>query len=280
MFAAFVLLLLAAAMSWNTFAGDCVPPPNEVCETATVFSNADLPYEITAPLGCVNDIVDRPYFDVFYRFDCSQTGTYHIHMCNSSGDTYLRIYGDGCGWTDGFELAVADDECPGSPPSADPLLTIELEAGQHYWFEVGTWRPDPPWAPPLNSPYTLSVTLDGPSPGVPAGGLDVEAGPDSQLQIAKVDQSLNLSWGNSCVANDTDYAIYQGQLAVMGEHQPLTCSTGQATSYLLEAPTGNAYLLVIPNNGIVEGSYGLTSGGAQRPKGDPPCLPRYFLGCP
>ena len=78
-FATFAFLFPAAAMSWSTFAGDCVPPPNEVCETATVFSNADLPYEITAPLGCVKDIIDRPYCDVFFRFDCSQTGTYHIH---------------------------------------------------------------------------------------------------------------------------------------------------------------------------------------------------------
>ncbi len=61
---------LAAAASMATSAGDCVPPPNEVCENATVFTNADLPLAITAPLGCVNDIIDRPYFDIFYRFDC------------------------------------------------------------------------------------------------------------------------------------------------------------------------------------------------------------------
>ncbi len=271
MFAALVVLLLG---------GDCTPPPNEVCETATVFSNADLPYEVTAPLGCVNDIIDRPYFDVFYRFDCAVTGTYHIHLCNSSGDIYLRVYGDGCGWADGFELAVADDECPGSPPNADPLLSIDLQAGQHYWLEVGPWRPDAPWAPPLNSPYTLSVSLDGPPPGAPAGGLEVAAGPDLQLQLAKEGESLGLSWGNSCEVNDTDYAIYGGQLEVMGQHQPLTCSTGRGTSHVVQTPMGNAYFLVVPNNGIVDGSYGLTSSGAQRPKGDPPCLPRYFLGCP
>ena len=124
--------ILVAAVSVVTLAGDCVPPSNEICDTATIFTNADLPYEITAPLGCVNDIVDKPYFDIFYRFDCSRTGTYLVHMCGSSGDTYLRIYGDGCGWVDGFELAVADDECPGSPPNADPLLIVDLEAGSRY----------------------------------------------------------------------------------------------------------------------------------------------------
>jgi len=278
--AACTILGLATAVPWSTFAGDCVPPPNEECGGATVFSNADLPYEVTAPLGCVNDEVDKPYFDVFYRFDCTETGTYHFQMCNSSGDTYLRIYTEGCGWADGSELAVADDECPGSPPNADPLLSIELDAGQQYWLEVGTWRPDPPWAPPLNSPYVLGVTLGGGSPGVPAGALDVAAGPGSQLQIGKAGSSLRLSWGDSCEVNDTDYAIYEGQLEALGDHVPFICSTAGETTHLVEPPADNAYFLVVPNNGIVGGSYGMTSSGAQRPKGDPPCLPRFFVTCP
>jgi len=274
---AFAFLASAAAGTAN--AQLCVPPPNEVCDGATVFTNANLPYEITAPLGCSNDIVDKPYFDVFYRFDCTRTGTYLIHMCGSSGDTYIRIYADGCGWSDGVELAVADDECPGSPPSADPLLLVDLEAGQSYWLELGTWRPDPPWAPPPNSPYFLSVSFEAQPPG-PAGRLDVEAGPESQLQIAKDGQDLTLSWGDSCVLDDTDYAIYQGQIDVMGDHEPFTCSTGGATSFTDQSPAGNVYFLVTANNGIVEGSYGMTTAGAQRPKGTPPCLPRYIADCP
>ena len=126
-------------------AGECVPPPNEDCAGAIVFTTTDLPFEVSAPLGCLNDIVDKPYFDIFYRFDCTASGTHVIHMCDSAGDTYIRIYTDGCGWSDGVELAVADDECPGSPPNADPLLAIELQAGQSYWLELGTWRADPPW---------------------------------------------------------------------------------------------------------------------------------------
>ena len=57
------LVTLAVAAVPATAGENCVPPPNEVCEGATVFTNADLPYEVTAPLGCVNDIIDRPYFD-------------------------------------------------------------------------------------------------------------------------------------------------------------------------------------------------------------------------
>jgi hypothetical protein len=200
-------------------------------------------------------------------------------MCGSSGDTYLRVYGDGCGWTDGFELAVADDECPGSPPGADPLLLVDLEAGHSYWLELGTWRPDPPWAPPPNSPYTLSVSFEDQPPG-PAGSLDVEAGPDSQLRIAKDGSDLALSWGASCVLDDTDYAIYQGQLEDLGQHEPVTCSTDGATSYSTPAPIDNAYYLVTPRNDIVGGSYGMTSAGGQRSQGSPACLPRYVAECP
>ena len=102
------LVMLAVAASSVTAGEDCFPPPNETCANPTVFTNADLPYEITRPLGCVNDIIDKPYFDIFYRFDCTRTGDYLMHMCGSSGDTYLRIYTDGCGWDDGVELGLAD----------------------------------------------------------------------------------------------------------------------------------------------------------------------------
>lgn len=139
----------------------CTPPTNEDCDGAIVFTTADLPLDVTAPLGCVNDEIDKPYFDIFYRYDCTTTALHHINMCDSSGDTYIRIYEAGCGWLTGEEFAVADDECPGSPPNADPQLSVELEAGNSYWFELGTWRAEPPWAPPPNSPYNFRVSIDG-----------------------------------------------------------------------------------------------------------------------
>ena len=238
---------LVVAVSSATAGEICIPPSNEVCAGATVFSNADLPYEVTAPLGCVNDIIDKPYFDVFYRFDCTRTGNYLVHMCGSTGDTYLRIYGDGCGWG--------------------------------YWFELGTWRPDPPWAPPLNSPYLFSVAFEAEPPG-PSGSLDVDAGPLWQLQVAKDGADLALSWGPSCVLDDTDYAVYQGRLDVLGDHEPLACSTGGITSYTASQPGGDAYFLVTAHNGIVGGSYGTMSSGAQRSQGSPACLPRFWTQCP
>ncbi len=155
---ALAIVLASTDASWGQ---GCLPQPNEDCPSAMVFTTADLPYSITAPLGCFNDEVDKPYFDIFYRYDCTQTGLHHIDMCDSDGDTYIRIWGNGCGWSAGIELAVADDNCPGSPPNADPLLSFTFEADQTYWIELGTWRDVPPWAPPPNSPYNFRVTLDG-----------------------------------------------------------------------------------------------------------------------
>jgi len=169
----FCLAALCAARP--AYTGEaCVPPPNETCDGAFVFTTSDLPYSVTAPLGCVNNVIDKPYFDVFYRYDCTVTAEHFIDMCDSAGDAFLRIYTEGCGWADGEELAVADDECPGSPPNADPQLIILLEAGQSYWFELGPWRPDPPWAPPLNSPYNFNVSLLDQPPADPCDGVGLD----------------------------------------------------------------------------------------------------------
>lgn len=117
-------------------------------------------------------------------------------------------------------------------------------------------------------------------PGPPAGSLDVESGTGSQLQLARSGQDLTLSWGDSCLLDDTDYAIYAGQLDLIGVHEPLACSTAEATTYTVQSPAGNSYFLVTPHNGIVEGSSGRISGGAERPQGFPLCLPRFIAECP
>jgi hypothetical protein len=82
-----------------------------------------------------------------------------------------------------------------------------------------------------------------------------------------------------------DYAIYEGTLGVPGSHRPVVCSTGGATA--LQTPPGpdNHYYLVVSSSPDgVEGSYGTTSWGEQRPQGaqlagdpfDPAiCMPQF-----
>ncbi len=152
---------LAAGGNTGAAGGDsCDPPRNETCSGQIVFTTADLPFDDAGLIGCFNDVTDKPYWDIFYRYDCAITADHTFEMCDSAQDTYIRIYVNGCGWADGDEFAVGDDECPGSPPNADPVITVPLVAGTPYWIELGTWRPDRPWGAP-NIPFLFRVSVDG-----------------------------------------------------------------------------------------------------------------------
>lgn len=140
----------------------CISPANETCAGATDIFEWQLPLSVNGVYGCTTDTIpnpDMPYLDVFFRYDCTCTGIYTLAMCGSTADAALRVYVDGCGFLAGDEIATADDECAGSPPSADPLLDIVLEDGRSYWFELGTWRPTPPWAPSApNAPLVFDMS--------------------------------------------------------------------------------------------------------------------------
>ncbi len=173
--------------------GTCDPPHNETCSGQVVFTTADLPFEDAGLIGCVNDIVDKPYWDIFYRYDCAVTADHTFEMCDSAQDAYIRIYVNGCGWLDGDEFAVGDDECPGSPPNADPVITVPLTAGTSYWIELGTWRPDRPWGAP-NIPFQFRVTVES-CHGDTNGDLTVDI-----LDLL----GLLAAWGSNDPAYDID----------------------------------------------------------------------------
>jgi hypothetical protein len=93
--------------------------------------------------------------------------------------------------------------------------------------------------------------------------------------------AITLSWGASCAPEDGDYEIYEGSLEVeYPSHEWVFCSTGGSTLMTFQPGSGSRYYFVVPSNGIVEGSYGLDHGGAQRPQGLPACLTRQITACP
>ncbi len=106
----------------------------------------------------------------------------------------------------------------------------------------------------------------------PGGWLLVSKAPFAQL---------SLTWGSSCVATDDDYAVYQGRLGDFRSHLPQQCSTAGFTNTTLPEPAGNAYFLVVPHDGMVEGRYGTASSGAEIPAGATRCRPpATAVGCP
>ncbi len=103
---------------------------------------------------------------------------------------------------------------------------------------------------------------------VPDGDFQV---PGFALTIKKAGSgNLKLTWGDSCEQADTDYAIYEGALGAPGSHRPVVCSTGgSTTTQILPGPNDHYYLVVPLGPDGVEGSYGVTSWGEQRPQGSP-----------
>ncbi len=144
---------------WNeylrlTSSGDKPPQGHldqggEDCANATVVGA--LPYSDSGTMGASDDCTDRPYRDVFYVFTAPSAGGYTFDMCNSNGDTYLRI------WTDGTccsgASVTADDECG----DFDPTITVSLAASQVVYIECGYY-----YSYVAASAYNFNVSELGP----------------------------------------------------------------------------------------------------------------------
>jgi len=126
--------------------------------------------------------------------------------------------------------------------------------------------------------FFLSVFEGGVGGRVP-NGADL---PGTPLTVNRnPDGTLLLEWGESCRAEDGDFAVYQGTLGDFDSHFQKNCSTGGATLTTLAAASGSVYFLVVPSNGISEGSYGIDSRGSQRPAafGSQACAPQVRSDC-
>ena len=112
-------------------------------------------------------------------------------------------------------------------------------------------------------------------------GGPFSAGSVTPLAVAlESNGDVTLTWGASCNAGDTDYAIYEGVLGQYYSHERRFCSTEGATTKTFTPAGGNSYYIVAPNNRVWEGSHGVDGTGAQRPAPVFGCLPRLIGTCP
>ncbi|MDX1387549.1 MAG: CRTAC1 family protein [Acidobacteriota bacterium] len=125
---------------------------------------------------------------------------------------------------------------------------------------------------PANQRYALTRASN------PAGAVGGD--PGGQVLVAKEgDGTLSLNWGPSCLGTDDDYAVYAGDLDAMGTHEPLACTTTGNSSHIVDPVPGDRYYLVVPTNGVVEGSYGRAGDGDERLQGTSACMPQSIGAC-
>jgi hypothetical protein len=118
-----------------------------------------------------------------------------------------------------------------------------------------------------------------------AGSNPKEASPLEDLRAQHgTGAAVNVTYTPACGA--TQHTVYAGNLNTLGTSgivwSQRACSLG-ASGSLSFTPTGNAYFVVVGNNGTNEGSYGQTSSGERLPAGvGTPCAyTQSFSGsCP
>jgi hypothetical protein len=119
-----------------------------------------------------------------------------------------------------------------------------------------------------------------------SGGSDAGEVPDGDdlagqqlLLTLQGNGDIVMSWDDSCLATDTDYAIYEGTLGNFTSHGPKLCSTGGLTSAFITPGGGDHYYLSVPNNGSFEGSYGSASDSTPRVQGGSACMMQSVGTC-
>ncbi len=229
----------------NNGPADSIPPTIVRTESrADTFDSAG-PYVVRA-LILDQMSSDRNFVDggVTLRYTVDAGPLQVVSMLHSGGQVYR---GQIPGQPGGSEIAywvVAKDAV--SNTTTGPVQTFQILTA----FVAAGRVPDGAHAP--GTPFLLSLN-----------GSD-----------------LALDWASSCVASDSDYAVYEGTLGAFTSHVPVVCSTAGATAWTLSPGAGDRYYLVVPRNAMREGSYGLDSALAERPASAAACLPRAIAACP
>jgi hypothetical protein len=117
------------------------------------------------------------------------------------------------------------------------------------------------------------------------------AGDAAQLILAlEANGDLTMSWGDSCVAGDSDFGLYEGVMQPIpakgggprdfSSHQFVQCTTAGANSATITPAAGDfQYFMVVPSNGAEEGSYGADSQGVERGQGVNSCATQSIAAC-
>jgi hypothetical protein len=228
--------------------------------------------------------------DVWYRYTAPSPGSLRVNTCGTNDlwgldtgtDTVLSIHGvsgtqldaDAC--NDDFPFGNDPQACvatDGGLQQSDSAIMRPMTAGATWLIRVTRYIAANGGRCMLSFAFTASASGAGRVPsdeGQPGAPATVDKAPAGQITLA---------WAPSCLASDTDYAVYEGSLGDFSSHTQRLCSTGGATSATLTPGSGGRYYLIVPSDGGHEGSYGTRTGGLERPAAATACLPQVIAGC-
>jgi titin len=156
-------------------------------------------------------------------------------------------------------------------------VTPEVPAG--HWVTATATRMEPGPVPTDTSEFSPcvgvgAVTAAGTVPdGVHVPGIQLTASRGS------VGTEVLLSWGDSCIAADVDYAVYLGTLGDFTSHWARRCSTEGQTSTAIRNNEPAIYFLVVPLSVNRDGSLGVDSDGIERAPGYSVCHEQLVGEC-
>ncbi len=227
-----------------------------------------------------NDIVTSNGFVGVYRSTTSAPIMVNV--------TYSDVFGNGTNYSNVVPGAGAISANPNYVGSTDFHLTagsVAIDTGSG-----GAGVPSHDFdghARPLDGDGIGGAQYDmGAYEYVPASIIgsvpEVAGGPQPVLKVSTPDHvSLILTWGASCGAATTDYAVYEGAIGSWYSHLPGTCTSSGTLSVNYAPAPGNRYFLVVPNNASAEGIYGHASSGAPIPVSTSACrATQNTAGCP
>lgn len=177
-----------------------------------------------------------------------------------SGANVIAAARNSAGWVLGFDVPVT-------------LGSLTVVPGGLVNWDGAAFSPflsHPSW--PLSSQVASISLLAAP------GEIDASV----RLSKGPLGADLEFSWGTGCSVGAEDAAIYAGTLGSWYSHVAVDChDDGGDRSESVPMPSGSTYYLVVPQNPDVEGLYGASSGGIQRPRGGGACrVGQAITPCP
>ena len=155
-----------------------------------------------------------------------------------------------------------------------PGTSYHWRARVRYDLVSNPLQPVGPWYSPARDGREEA---DLKTAGIGAGSVSSGGAPVTISKAAGGD--ITLSWGDSCVVDDTAYEIYEGALGDFASHAPAECSMGGDTTRTITPATTDSYYLVVPCNSSREGSYGVDSNLLERPQGPSACMVQQLAVC-